>query len=1176
MKNHFYFVLLISFNLVAQSPNQNWIKTIIYRTPTTNTIINPSVEDAAIKLTYFDGMGRPIQKIEGRHADNGNDIITHIEYENGRPALEYLPYASNSSTMEYDTQALQNVLSYQGYQGQNPYTKKFYEKSQLNRILKQSEPGTSWIGNDTDDNDHTIKFEYQTNFNDNVRWFKAITEWNSSMQMYNITLALGPEEQYPDRSLFKTITKNENWESGQDNTVEEYKDKKGNLLLKRTFDGDNVFDTYFVYDIYGNLTYVIPPKVAVTEITNDAVALDELCYQYRYDSRNRQVEKKLPGKQWEYIVYDKLNRQVATGPVLNPYGGSAKGWLITKYDVFNRVVYTGWYERNVSDSDRIALQETCNNASGPLSETKQNENNIGNAPCFYTNNVFVTELILLTANYYDDYVFPQAPDTAELNDVIYGQSQLGNCHGLLTGSWNRVLMDNGFDSSGETTYNIYDTKARIIRTHKKNYLGGYLVKDSKLDFMSKPIETLTRHKQQSDSQEIQIKENFSYSDQERLIQHTHQINNREVEVLCHNQYDQLGRLVKKDVGNDNTGLPLQQVNYNYNIRGWLTDINNIDNLVALNSPVDLFAFKINYDQPTTNIANISPLFNGNISETFWRSSSDNIKRQYGYQYDKLNRLSNAVYKKSDTGGIGNYNESITYDPNGNITKLTRYGALDSEVDTYMIDNLSYWYDLENKTNRLTRTVDTTNSPLGFDDDSSGIDHSDDYRYDDFGNMIEDTNKGISKITYNHLNLPTQIEFSAGGKINYLYDAIGEKLKKEVLENSVVSKTDYLSGFQYLNDLLQFFSTSEGYVNFVLSDNSTDVSAREGWYNYVYNYLDHLGNIRMSYGFDPKSLTVKILEENHYYPFGLKHKAYNTKINTFEKENQEIAIKPAPPYMKTTYNYKYNGKEYQDELELNWYDYGARNYDPAIGRWMNIDPLAEQMRRWSPYNYCFDNPLRFIDPDGMGPTDWYKNLATGNIRWVNGSGVIKGYQNIGKYTNVVAGTGQALRLNSNGTATAMNGKQYGFNTRIVVNSATGTTVTTASQGHVNSGSGNIGFADGGNSQDPSSLESGGRDTKVFDFGGAWEAFTTFLGIKFGESPAKGKGTNGGKPTTEDKVGDAVDAIDNGASAMKEAAGQLGSKSNEPNQPDSIDIKIYEKSKLIKTERVPQTDERVNTK
>ncbi|WP_317165158.1 RHS repeat-associated core domain-containing protein, partial [Flavobacterium ajazii] len=91
----------------------------------------------------------------------------------------------------------------------------------------------------------------------------------------------------------------------------------------------------------------------------------------------------------------------------------------------------------------------------------------------------------------------------------------------------------------------------------------------------------------------------------------------------------------------------------------------------------------------------------------------------------------------------------------------------------------------------------------------------------------------------------------------------------------------------------------------------------------------------------------------YYPFGLEHNTGNNVVTS----------------TSAGYKYRFGGKELQDELGLGMYDFGARNYDPALGRWMNIDPLAEKKFDFTPYRYAYNNPMKFIDPDGMLEDDY---------------------------------------------------------------------------------------------------------------------------------------------------------------------------------------------------------------
>ncbi|MEN2403174.1 RHS repeat-associated core domain-containing protein, partial [Flavobacterium sp. MC2016-06] len=201
------------------------------------------------------------------------------------------------------------------------------------------------------------------------------------------------------------------------------------------------------------------------------------------------------------------------------------------------------------------------------------------------------------------------------------------------------------------------------------------------------------------------------------------------------------------------------------------------------------------------------------------------------------------------------------------------------------------------------------------------------------------------VTYNYLNLPLKVTLSTGF-IDYVYDASGVKQRKTI---STGGSTDYAGSFVYENNALKQFAQPEGYVVY-----------NSGVFNYIYQYKDHLGNIRLSYQDKDNNGVVnntEIVQESNYYPFGLTQKGYNGVVNGVDNK------------------YKYNGKELQDELGLGMYDYGWRNYDSALGRWMNIDNLAEKYVSASPYHYAGNNPVLNLDVDGNEFTEsaW---------RWVN--------------------------------------------------------------------------------------------------------------------------------------------------------------------------------------------------
>jgi len=961
--------------------DQNYVY-IVMPSDSISDIAELSTIEKIESVTYFDGLGRPMQSIGIGAGALNQDIITHIDYDQyGRQDKDWLPYAeatgdvgsyrggvSLATQSYYQSNYGDDFIGISQVEDINAYSQKGLEASPLNRVMQQAAPGKDWkFGNG-----HEIKLDYQSNDTLEVKLYTVslATDFTPTLE--------GGTYYLPNR-LYKTVTKDENWTSGTNHTTEEFKDKQGRVLLKRTYGDSDVnmdgiisgaseinveHDTYYVYDDFGNLTYVIPPKIDATTSNLASVLgkLNELGYQYKYDERNRLTEKKIPGKGTEFMVYDKLDRPVLIQDTIQRLN---KQWLFTKYDVFGRVAYTGIYtHNNIMDQETMQeLFESENSSESDMYEQK-GSSGTGYDQTYYSNINFPdggiagSGLEVLTVNYYDNYYFDKngmtLPNSVyEVTVINYDGNSNMKTKGLPTGAKVKVLET----SNWITTVTGYNKQAMPIYGYTYNsYLETTDIVESKLDFVGKVLKTKATHTK--GVKNIITEDFFTYDHVGRLLTQTQKIGSQDAELIVNNTYDNLGQLTSKRVGGEvdpsdvklSTGL--QDVKYTYNVRGWLKQINDPASIGN-----DLFSFKINYN--TTELGRVAstftPLYNGNISETIWKTANDatsNKTRGYAFDYDDLNRIRYADLGVKTTGAY-NLNSAYdlglnSYDKNGNIVDLVRV----SQSNADDMDDLRYTYSGNQLLSVQENSTSTTYKTTGFKD---GNTVGDDYDYDPNGNMTKDLNKDITNISYNHLNLPTQVTFVTGN-ISYIYDATGVKLQKKVVENSKSDiYTKYAGNYVYENDVLKHFFHAEGYTT---PDGS-------GGFNYVYSYLDHLGNVRLNYSDldDNGSITTsEILQENNYYPMGLKHKGYNTNIISEHK-------------------WKYNGKELQDELDLNWYDLGARNLDHALGRFMNVDPKAEQYNFQSPYAFANNNPVFFVDINGEG-VDWLPKVnEDGSVSYI---------------------------------------------------------------------------------------------------------------------------------------------------------------------------------------------------
>jgi RHS repeat-associated protein len=882
-------------------------------------------------IAYFDGLGRPLQDVAVMASPGQKDMIKPYCYDfAGRADSSFLPFESPNSQdggfdMNYSADQKNFIEANFGPAQKNyGFSQPFYEDSPLNRVLKQSAPGADWAFKpNLPGQEHVMEMEYSANES-------AVTGWtveNNSFVAVN----------YDIGQLFVFVTKNENKGSNQ-SVTKEYKDKIGKVVLVENLHENAMYQTRYVYDDFGLLRCVIPPKASSPE--NDT----NLCYYYRYDCRHRMVSKKLPGTDSVWMVYDKRDRLVLSQDG-KMRAEDPKQWVLTCYDKFNRPVMTGIYQ-HASSSTQNQMQNHYNDVVINLNDSING--NFNDTDHGYSRNVFSAlcnsncTYEVLSITYYDDYLFALNNTGAEHygfdnTNGIVNETEVIKPKNMATGTKVKVMKKESEDKLKDwiVSAQYYDDKYRVIQTVADNpCIDGRDVVTSKYSFTGIMEVQKTQHK--AFTKITEYTQRYVYDHRGRLLEQTIEgLPDQPKVMLASMHYNPAGQLIKKQVHAEASGTSyqpfIQKTDYQYNIRGWLTAINDPANTTTEN---DIFAMNLHYNDGMIGSAN-SIQYNGNIASVNWATNLNQVKSAYGFGYDELNRLTKGEYFQANDNGYshdGSFDEkNLTYDENGNIKTLNRYGAGNTPIDL-----LSYAY-LDNG-NQISYIQDPTGDVANIIDYPGGTAATPGFEYDRNGNMTKSIDKGLDTIKYSYLNKPVEVDFGNGEKIEYIYDGTGNKIAKIVKDGDALPATSliYSENFVYdLNQNLQYILTGEGRL---VPDGNT--------YRFEYFMKDHLGNTRATYALAVPGL-AQVAEYQNYYPFGMQVEAL------CYSSGADLAN-----------NHLYNGKELQTDYGLQWYDYGARMYDPQLSRFTTSDPLEEVSYDWTPYRYGYNNPMKYTDPTGM--------------------------------------------------------------------------------------------------------------------------------------------------------------------------------------------------------------------
>ena len=848
-----------------------------------NGHVTPNTE-ARIRIScdVFDGLGRPQLTIARRQSTELYNIASLVEYDaRNLKTKSWLPVPYEGDNIPSMNVSMTDTKLYYG--DNNPYSSVTYEQSPLGRTTAFTKEGDVY-------QTHPATIAYETNTDNEVIRWQATS---------NGLLRNG---YYEKESLKKTISINE-----EGKQVIEYKDYLDRLILQKQ--GANYLwaCTYYVYDNYSRLTYVLPPNT-LNSLQTDSLysetypAIKLFAYVYHYNSRDLLISKKLPGCEPIQMVYDK------TGKLILSQDGNQRTrggfWTYNAYDNTNRLLYKA--EVRIDNTDYTSLTQTYKNLNCIEYPTGSSANsNLG-----YTVSAITADYIKpLCAYFYNDYSYygnlsHDVSDWLDFHNNDDSDARYLNTKCMLTGMHVYDLSD---ELSTYYSY-YYDINGNPVQTHSVGPDNEYYSLYAKYNYDG----TLASSKVINNAHtEIY---SYLYDHVGRLRKQMYQLDDNPQVTLTHNFYDKTGHLVQSLSHNGNL-----KNHYTYDLRSNISTVQS--------GPFSESIYTVDNLPENTN-----PLFDGSISAVDKNYSGDHLF--YLFQYDALSRITQSSLRNEDGTSPS---EISSYDLQGNILSLQRYN------DEDLIDNLTYSYN-GNQVYSIEESAATLNdmSTYGYID-RSHIDTT--IRYDANGNMRMDLDRNITDVKYNILNLPDTIIFSTGDSIINRYNALGEKISRayhagnnsrSIIRYNRNIETTYaqIANNSEITKIKEVIHNFEGFYRYDWNSTAPMVSQ-------YYYCRDYLGNNVAVWN----ASTKQSEQQTMYYVSGLP-------MNNSTGDNLQA--------------YKYNNKELIAQFGLNEYDSEARYYYPAIGRTTTMDPLAEDYYHISPYAWCGNNWVNVIDLSGEAP------------------------------------------------------------------------------------------------------------------------------------------------------------------------------------------------------------------